>query len=178
MSLNDNNIKIINIKQNGGDPNDKDDASSVSNISFSDDFSGDGTSDSESTTSNESVSNSESSDDKSSVSSSDDSETSSDDGSDDSETSSEYSGSGDSSDSESGMSGGSSDTIDKLSADPLFLVLSHFLSSGDKNIVDALFGIKSSLDNLNHNITAMNEKLDKVSLSKSKEKKHKNKTRF
>jgi len=42
----------------------------------------------------------------------------------------------------------STDTIEKLSADPLFLVLSNFLSSGDVNIVDALLKLNSTLEKI------------------------------
>ena len=42
-------------------------------------------------------------------------------------------------------SDGSVNTVEQLSKDPLFLVLSQFLMSGDKNIVDALLDISKTL---------------------------------
>jgi hypothetical protein len=62
----------------------------------------------------------------------------------------------------------STDTIDKLSADPLFLVLSNFLSSGDENIVDALLKINKNLEKLQKGI---NKSL-KLKSKKSKTKHH------
>ena len=62
----------------------------------------------------------------------------------------------------------STDTIDKLSADPLFLVLSNFLSSGDENIVDALLKINKTLEKLQKGI---NKSL-KINSKKSKTKHH------
>ena len=50
-----------------------------------------------------------------------------------------------SSSSSSSSSISSANTIEQLSSDPLFLVLSQFLMSGDKNIVDALLDINKTL---------------------------------
>jgi hypothetical protein len=60
----------------------------------------------------------------------------------------------------------STDTIDKLSADPLFLVLSNFLSSGDENIVDALLKINKNLEKLQKGINKSLKLKSKKSKSK------------
>ena len=60
----------------------------------------------------------------------------------------------------------STDTIDKLSADPLFLVLSNFLSSGDENIVDALLKINKNLEKLQKGINKSIKLKSKKSNSK------------
>ena len=77
--------------------------------------------------------------------------------------------------SETAESTESSDTIKKLSADPLFLVLSNFLSNGDENIVDVLLKINKNLEKLQNGVNKslkLNKNLEKLQKNKKSKSKH------
>jgi hypothetical protein len=70
--------------------------------------------------------------------------------------SSQYSSSSDATSSEGGAaSTATDDTIEKLSADPLFLVLSSFLMSGDHNLVDAVLKLNRTLHGINKSLKTL-----------------------